>query len=829
MKRALPLFLTLLFFVLISNPALAQTADDNSSEAEDDAQAERVVRVSFVEGDVSFQRAGTSEWAAAIENLPLFAGDQIYAGEAARVELQIGRGSYIRLSEKTALTLTALQDDAVQFEIPAGMAFIRVEQLATAFQRFEVDTPNAALLLEQDGLYRINVRGDDDSELIVRRGAAEVSTEDGSFKVREGRRLLIDTSANGRLEVAYDTTQDDWDLWSNTRDATISSQSNNAPDYVAQYETDYSDFYGVSDLSSYGSWDDDSSYGHCWRPRVGYDWAPYRQGQWVWTRAGWTWISSEPWGWAPYHHGRWVFTPRGWAWVPGYGRSYNRQDRYQWRAYYRWRPALVGFFDAPSPRGHYVGWYPLAPGQRWRRPDWQRRGGDHSRLQYPTARDNWRGPGRSTFNQQPHNGRGVTLLPVGGFNRSDRSQIRPVAPDSEMSNWIKRGARPGLPEIKPAPIAIAPVTREGQHRRVAIPSNEIIRRPVVTRNRPADTEATVNPPRERRLITPRPPVMSNDGEWGREKKARRDEQRMKPPTVGSPTNEQTNNPAYEKPNRHAGGIDNNPRILPAERVEGDNNKAERKARRGNEATASPDNRPGNSPDNEGYKRPAYTPLPKQNDAANGDETRRRERKAHDEEQNRLRDEERVRQHQEERQRQREEENQKQNEERARQQQHEEHQRRLDEERQRHLDEERNRQHNEERARQRDEERQRRQEEERARQRDEEQNRQREAERARQHEEERQRRNDEERARRQQEDQQRRQEEERARQRNEEQNRQREEERQRQRDEERNRQRNEEQNRHREKPPANNYTAPSREERRQEKQERRAEREQRRKS
>src|ERR1051325_4011964 len=152
MKYALPLLLTLLSFVLISNPIFAQTAEDTASDAEDEAPAGRVVRVSFVEGDVSFQRAGTSDWAAAIENLPLFAGDQIYADKDARVELQLGRGSYIRLSENTALTVTELRHAAVQFEMPAGMAFIRVEQLAAAFQRFEVDTPNAALVLEKDGL-----------------------------------------------------------------------------------------------------------------------------------------------------------------------------------------------------------------------------------------------------------------------------------------------------------------------------------------------------------------------------------------------------------------------------------------------------------------------------------------------------------------------------------------------------------------------------------------------------------------------------------------------------------------------------------------------------
>jgi hypothetical protein len=728
MKRVLPVFLTLVCLFLFANPVFAQTPEPNSDdvETEDDAAVGRVIRVSFVEGDVSFQRAGTSEWAAAIENLPLFAGDQIYAGKDARVELQIGRGSYIRLSENTALTVTELRDDAVQFEMPAGMAFIRVEQLAAAFKRFEVDTPNAALLLEQDGLYRVNVRGDNDSEVIVRHGAAEVSTEDGSFKVREGRRLLIDTSANGRLEVAYDTTQDDWDLWSTTRDATINSQYiNNSPDDVTQYETTYSDFYGVSDLSSYGSWGNDPTYGNCWRPYgVATGWAPYRQGQWIWTRAGWTWVSSEPWGWAPYHYGRWVYTSRwGWAWVPGYGRSTGRYDNHSWRAYYRWRPALVGFFDAPSPRGHYVGWYPLAPGQRWHRPDGQRFGGDHSRLQYPTGRDNWRGPGRSTFGVSPRDGRGVTLLPVEGFNRSDRTKLRPVTPDQDLSNWIKRGARPGLPEIKPAPVAIAPVTKDERRYRIAIPSNEIIHRPVVTRNRPTDAEATVNPPRERRLITPRTPVMSNDEPARREKRQRGDDQRMQPPAVARPAEGQNNNPSYQKPNRQSEEV--KPHIMPAERVEGDNSRSERKAKRKADESAQPasnrsdDNRPGNDASGERHKRPTYTPPP-QDPAAGNNDAGGRERKQRDEEQIRQRDEERARQREAERQRQAEED-------RARQQQ-----------------EEMNRQRNEERQRQREAERQQRQNEDHARQQQEERQRQQEADRARQQQEERQRRNDEER-------------------------------------------------------------------------------------
>jgi len=85
---------------------------DNQSatvgDVDDPAPATRVARLSFVDGDVSFLRAGVTEWAPGVENLPLLAGDQIFTGQGARAEIQLARGNYIRLSEGTELTITDL-------------------------------------------------------------------------------------------------------------------------------------------------------------------------------------------------------------------------------------------------------------------------------------------------------------------------------------------------------------------------------------------------------------------------------------------------------------------------------------------------------------------------------------------------------------------------------------------------------------------------------------------------------------------------------------------------------------------------------------------------
>jgi hypothetical protein len=537
MKRALPLLLPLAFLLALSpnqTTALGQAPvlQDELEDTDDDAEVSRVARLSFASGEVSFLRAGVSEWATAVENLPLLAGDQIYTATGARAEVQLARGSYIRLAENSALTIADLSDSQSQFEITAGTAIIRVERFSSVFQRFEVDTPNSALVLKEDGLYRIEVRSDDDSEVIVRNGAAEVSTSDASFTVREGQRLLLDTGAQGRVEIATDNSLDDWDRWSDDRDSAIYQASAAvSPDYVNTYETTYDGFYGASDLSSYGTWTNVSSYGQCWIPRVGSDWAPYRSGQWLWVpRAGWTWLSSEPWGWAPYHYGRWAFASGfGWVWAPGFSRI---PDRSRFRDY-RWRPALVSFFNCPTSRGDYVGWYPLAPGERWRRPDRNLRGGDHSHLQYPGVGNGSARPGDGRYGIRPP-GRGVTVVPVEGFNRSDRLRERPSAPTSEVSDWIRRGARAGLPELKPGPATAAPaidVSGRTNPRRVAVPPGEIIKRPVLTRNRMENPE-TGSQPRERRLIVPRTPELVSDSQTFKER-TRKEDRKLQQPAASS--------------------------------------------------------------------------------------------------------------------------------------------------------------------------------------------------------------------------------------------------------------------------------------------------------
>ena len=63
------------------------------------------LRLSYMDGAVSFLRPGAEDWTAARLNTPLAAGDGLYTGGRASVELQLGSRAFIRAGGDSQLTL----------------------------------------------------------------------------------------------------------------------------------------------------------------------------------------------------------------------------------------------------------------------------------------------------------------------------------------------------------------------------------------------------------------------------------------------------------------------------------------------------------------------------------------------------------------------------------------------------------------------------------------------------------------------------------------------------------------------------------------------------
>lgn len=132
-----------------------------------------------------------------------------------------------------------------------------------------------------------------------------------------------------------------------TESETVESRQSAPEPRERAITTGYSTFYNK--LEPYGDWIETGDYGYVFHPRQAESsrsWRPYTEGRWVYTDAGWTWISEEPFGWATYHYGRWTrLRGIGWVWVPGN----------------QWAPAWVSWRKSSD----YIGWAPLPPEARF--------------------------------------------------------------------------------------------------------------------------------------------------------------------------------------------------------------------------------------------------------------------------------------------------------------------------------------------------------------------------------------------------------------------------------------------------------------------------------
>src|SRR5258708_22826963 len=118
-------------------PTWANAQDDYQPQ---DDPPSRVARLGYMEGSVSFNPAGETDWVAAVDNRPMTTGDKLWADKDSRAELQLG-SAVIRLSENTGVSFLNLDDHTVQLQLSSGAINVRVRSLDRD-DAIEIDTPN---------------------------------------------------------------------------------------------------------------------------------------------------------------------------------------------------------------------------------------------------------------------------------------------------------------------------------------------------------------------------------------------------------------------------------------------------------------------------------------------------------------------------------------------------------------------------------------------------------------------------------------------------------------------------------------------------------------
>ncbi|HTV50175.1 MAG TPA: DUF6600 domain-containing protein [Steroidobacteraceae bacterium] len=316
-----------------------------AQQPEPDAPAV-AARLSYAQGAVSMQPAGTTDWVGVEVNRPLTGGDKLWSDQGARAELQLGPVS-IRTDESTAIAILDLDATTLQLQLSGGTLELHVPVYDPS-ETIEVDTPTLAVNVQQAGDYRIEADPSGGVAAVkVSGGSAQVSGAGDTFQVAAPRQALFTDTGGLTEDLGPLGAPDAFDAWCQQRDQQQQQALQAESPYVSP------DMTGYEDLSAYGSWQSLPDYGAVWTPDAApVGWVPYTYGTWVWIAPwGWTWIDRQPWGFAPFHYGRWVYLSGTWGWVPG-----------PRRAHPVYSPALVGWVSGARVGGvPGIGWFALGP------------------------------------------------------------------------------------------------------------------------------------------------------------------------------------------------------------------------------------------------------------------------------------------------------------------------------------------------------------------------------------------------------------------------------------------------------------------------------------
>jgi hypothetical protein len=318
-------------------PATAQPAETGTEAGSSGSYG--YLRV--VEGAATLTPAD-GERAAVEINQPVLAGDHLYVPDRSHVEIVLADHNLLRVDGGSELVVerqageTGRDDQATVIRLLEGNVQLAVIQDSLGDQLPRIDTPNAALYIKNYGIYRITAERDGFSQIVVRRGTAEVVTDQDQKTVYADQQAAIESGNDQEagIDIQQAGAADSLERWARRLDDEAASElraenPGNLDDNLR---------YQAASLASYGSWVEVEG-NRYWRPRVEAGWRPYWHGRWAYTPAGLTWIAYEPWGWVPFHYGSWNYLDNyGWVWQPGYV----------------WSPAWVYWYWGPS----YVGWCP---------------------------------------------------------------------------------------------------------------------------------------------------------------------------------------------------------------------------------------------------------------------------------------------------------------------------------------------------------------------------------------------------------------------------------------------------------------------------------------
>ena len=295
-------------------------------------------RLSFISGNTYIQRAADLAYEEGQVNMAVAEGDRIGTTDG-RAEIYLGKKNYVRLDQNAKIDFLVLpkkDTGLIRLREWAGNLYLDVRDLEKE-KSIEVLTSDATFYILDNGLYRIDVKEDKETEILVFSGMVEASGAEGSMLVKKEQRVSISEGRFLAKPASFLAAVDDsFDRFNSDRESKVNRT------FARKYLSgDLEDF--EYELDENGDWVQNEEFGNVWVPRgMDSDWRPYYYGRWDWLpMAGWSWLPYEPWGWSTYHYGRWHWGMNlGWYWIPTY----------------MWGPAWVNWWWDYD----YFGWAPMS-------------------------------------------------------------------------------------------------------------------------------------------------------------------------------------------------------------------------------------------------------------------------------------------------------------------------------------------------------------------------------------------------------------------------------------------------------------------------------------
>ena len=286
----------------------------------------RIVRLSFLEGDVAYQsQSGGSTWERAVANLPIREGFSLRTDSGyAEVEFESGLVAHLAGNTQLEFTELSLVDGHKVTSLKLDQGTMIVTANSQKGDEVTIASGSGLVTLPRNGRVRIDST-QSQNWVTVLRGKADVVTgniitnDKTNTPIESGKTLhygAVPSGDENLSSVDRSPRTDAFDKWAATREEAQQNAQSDSGEFLRP--RDYA--FSTADLYNYGLWSNISGYGMAWQPYgMGANWMPFSNGMWMFddTGADWMWASGEPWGWLPYHYGGWVYLDgEGWFWLP---------------------------------------------------------------------------------------------------------------------------------------------------------------------------------------------------------------------------------------------------------------------------------------------------------------------------------------------------------------------------------------------------------------------------------------------------------------------------------------------------------------------------------